>query len=788
VEGFAPLARRLRAARWPRRRWAQAALAAAGLLAGAVALAWAVPLPARLGEAPSVVVEWRDGGTAHVFLAPDGRWRPAVSLDAIDPAYVRALLRLEDRRFWLHPGVDPLAIARAAATNLARGRRVSGASTITMQLVRVLEPRPRTLRSKAVEALRALQLELRLSKRAILEAYLQYVPYGGNVEGVEAAALAFFGHRATALAPAELATLLAIPQDPNRRAPGPGRGARLTLARDAIAARLAGLGALPGGDGGLAEVRAASVPARSRPFPREAPHAAIWLRARSPGALRIRSTLDAGVQRVAERVLASAAPELRVGGVHNGAAVVVDHAAGEVRGLVGNLDFWDRGHGGQIAAFDTPRSPGSALKPVLYALAVERGIAGPRTLVPDVPLAFGAWAPRNFDGRFDGLVALEDALARSLNVPFVALLRELRVEPFLGALRAMGVGSLDPRPGHYGLSAAIGGIELTPLELAGIYATLAREGEHVPLRAVAAEGEPKPLRVLAPGAAWVTNRALALRDRPDFPSRRALTGAPAGVTWKTGTSFGHRDAWAAGSGPRHTAVIWLGNLDGTATRTLVGGEASAPLLFDLLEALADRAGAPPTVVAPPDLTWVEICALSGRPPTPACPHRTHAPALRTAVPSEPCALHRRVDVDLETGRALAPGCREGRSSESRTFVAWPASVRRWLRDRERALPEPPPLLDGCEHGGVRRPPEIVSPVAGQIALLAPGVAAERQEIALEADAAGPLSWFVDGEYLGTAPSDARLWWTPRPGRHELVAVDEAGLRARRVLEVRLRGR
>ncbi|HUL59089.1 MAG TPA: penicillin-binding protein 1C [Anaeromyxobacteraceae bacterium] len=778
------------------RAFRRVAVAAAGAVLLALALAWVVPLPARLAAPPSVVVEFRDGEPAHVFVAPDGRWRPEVRLREIDPAYLRALLRLEDRRFRWHPGVDPVAVLRAAAGNLAAGRRVSGASTLTMQLVRVLEPRPRTLRSKAIEALRALQLELRLSKDRILAAYLQFVPFGGNVEGVEAASLAFFGHRPTALSAAEIATLLAVPQDPNRRAPAPGHGALLGRARDAVAQRLAALGALPRGGGPaasdgalLAEIAATPVPPALRAFPRAAPHAAAWLRQLAPGEARIRTTLDAGAQRLAERVLQGAAPELRNQGIWNGAAVVVDHAAGEVRALVGNFDFRDGEHGGQVVAFAAPRSPGSTLKPFVYAMAIERGLAGPRTLVADVPAAYGGWSPKNFDGHFDGLVALDDALARSLNVPFVALLREVGVEPFLGALRGMGVRSLDPRPGHYGLSAAIGGVELSPLELAGLYATLARGGTWEELRVRPGPPRPEPARAIAAGAAWLAADALAKRDRPDFPSRRALTGAPAHVRWKTGTSFGHRDAWSAGFGPRHTAVVWLGNVDGTPSRALVGGEVAAPLLFDLLEGLADRAPAPSASVPPPDLVWVEVCALSGRPATPACPHRSAVPALRSAVPTEPCPFHRLVDVDLATGRALAPGCRDGRRFEPRPYVVWPASVRRWLRDADRTLPEPPALADGCARGGRRRAPQIVSPAPGQVALLVPGVDAARQEIPLEADAGeGRLSWFVDGEFLGEAAPEARLWWTPRPGRHELVVTDDAGLSARRALEVRERPR
>ncbi|MFL5351936.1 penicillin-binding protein 1C, partial [Archangium sp.] len=617
--------------RFSRKRLLQGALWLLGLTLAALAMAWLVPLPERLAAPHSVVVEYRDGTPAHVFLAPDERWRVPTVLDEVDAAYVHALLTLEDKRFQWHPGVDPLAVVRAAVTNVLRGRRVSGASTLTMQLVRVLEPRPRTLVSKAIESLRAAQLELRLSKQEILAAYLQFVPYGRNVEGVEAAALAYFGHRATHLSPAEMATLLAVPQNPNRRFPTPENAARLKAARDEVAQRLFDEQALPLGPEGarvtpeaaLAEVRATPVPSQLMPFPREAPHAAVWLRAQRPGQARLRTTLDAGSQRLVERVMREAAPELGAKGIHNGTAVVVDRERAEVVALVGNFDFFDTEHGGQLPGFAMTRSPGSALKPLIYALAIDQGLAGPEQLVADIPASYGTYAPRNFDGRFQGLVRLEDALSQSLNLPFVKLLQRLGVERFLGALRLSGVTSLHPDPGHYGLSAAVGGIELTPLEVAGVYLAIAENGHSRPLKLLeTGQSEPGAQALFSPGAAWLTRRALSLKDRPDFPARRKLTGLPLRVHWKTGTSFGHRDAWAAGSGPRQTAVVWVGNFDNSPSVHIVGAEAAGPLLFDILEGLGPRGRLEdPDAVVPSELTQVEVCAYSGHLPTEACTQR-----------------------------------------------------------------------------------------------------------------------------------------------------------------------
>jgi penicillin-binding protein 1C len=516
--------------------WLKVTLLAVAVTAAAgYAAAHLVPLPDRLQEADSQVITWRDGQAAHVFLSEDDKRRIPVELHRVDPAYVEALIALEDERFWDHPGVDPIAVGRATLSNIQHGRVVSGGSTITMQLVRLLEPRPRTLSSKVIEALRAIQLEMHMSKEEILEAYLRFVPYGGNLEGIESASLAYFGHSAAALSDAQIATLLAVPQNPGVYKPAMDNEADLEAARNKIVRKLLRDGAVDMGSGTHTRERtevvelieSEPVPTHIRPLPRQIPHVAYWLRQRRPDEVRVVTTLDRHLQKKAEDMLAAREARSRLRGIHNASVVLADHDAGEVRALVGNFDFVDDRHAGQIPGFDVQRSTGSLMKPFLYAQAIEEGRTAPGHLEADVPVTYGAYSPENFGYEYAGLVRMEDALARSLNVPFVNLLAEVGVARFADTLRQLGLHRLNPAPGEQGLSLAVGGVEATPLEVAELYAALANDGRETPLSVVAGDVEdgakPSPA-AFGEAAAWTTREALRRRDRPDFPARRRGTG------------------------------------------------------------------------------------------------------------------------------------------------------------------------------------------------------------------------------------------------------------------------
>lgn len=746
--------------------------------------AWIIPLPARLSSCPSSTVTFNDGIPAHVNLSCDDKWRLNARFDLIDKRYTASLVRFEDKRFWWHFGFDPFSLMRATFQNIRSGKVVSGASTLTMQLVRVLEPRPRTFSSKLVEILRAIQFEIRFSKRRIIEMYLEFAPYGKNIEGVTTASLAYFGHLPNHLSATEIAILLAVPQSPSDRYPTPRNKERLTSVSRNISSRLRDWEFQ---DNESFQFNAAMIPEKLIDFPRRIPHVVASLSDNLRDSPRIVSSIDLGIQNLAETILAGYRKKLSLQKINNASVLIVEHATGQVRAAIGNFDFWDDKNGGQIVGFKVRRSPGSTLKPVLYAMALDRGLALPETLVPDVPLEFVGFSPKNYDGFYSGLVTFERALSHSLNIPFVHMLSLIGVEDFLAVLRKLGFRSFSSDPHRYGLSSAVGGIEVTAEELAGLYSSFARGGAWMPLQWVdMKQYSSTSTPALSSGAVWMLKKGLSLRDRPDFPFRREINDKSAGIHWKTGTSFGFRDAWAAGFESKYTAVVWLGNFDHSPSAELVGSNSAAPILFDLLEGLGGFEAFVSKGSRPADVIEQRVCSFSGLPANAHCEHTQMSLGLAQKTDMPVCPFHIKVDVDLETGAALTPACRIDRNYESRVFLKMPRDVQRWLSDTGQIFPKLPELADFCENVSSHAPPEILSPEPDRTILLIRGMSPDVQRIALEAGlqaSAAKASWFVNGEYLGTVSGHTRLWWTPSLGEHEFTLTDERGQSARRTVKV-----
>jgi penicillin-binding protein 1C len=550
------------------------ALAVSALLALTVALDLYLkslgPLDLLSARSGSTIVVDRDGRLLRPFAMPNGRWRLPVTHGQVDPRYLAMLIACEDVRFLRHDGVDLIALGRAALQMATHGRIVSGASTLTMQVARLMEPRERSVSAKLRQVARAIEIEQRISKDGVLDRYLMLAPFGGNLEGVRAASLAYFGKEPGRLTIGEAALLVALPQAPEARRPD-----RHTEAARASRAHVLDR-AVERGIISSMEAQAANqepVPTARLEFPRLAAHAAEEAVAADGKAQQIRLSLDARLQRKLESLAKEHAE--RLGPKLSVAIVALDNASGEIRARVGAANFADSASDGAVDMSLKPRSPGSALKPFIYAMAFEQGLAHPETILFDRPARYGAYAPQDFDLGFQGPVTARRALQQSLNLPAIELLNDIGAQPFLARLHSAGAGIVLPRDTPVGLAIGLGGLGISLVDLARLYAGLARGGE-APALYERLDGAPaiQPARRVTDSVAAYYIEDI-LRGSPPPPN--ALSGR---IAFKTGTSYGFRDALAIGFDKLTTVAVWVGRPDNGPTPGLIGRETAAPILFD----------------------------------------------------------------------------------------------------------------------------------------------------------------------------------------------------------------
>ncbi|QDM17302.1 penicillin-binding protein 1C [Tardiphaga sp. vice352] len=550
--------------------------AAVAVIVGVVAAAWVHslgPLPLAQAKQISTTVVDRNGRLLRAYAMADGRWRlPVNAKTSVDPTYLDLLQTYEDKRFQQHHGVDPLALGRAALQFVRRGQIVSGGSTITMQLARLLEPRQqRSVTAKIRQAVRAFQLEQQLSKDEILDLYLELAPFGGNLEGIRAASIAYFGKEPKRLSLAESALLVALPQSPETRRLD-RHPATARIARDRVLDRMVREGRVSAAD--ASQAKAVAVPKLRKPMPVLAPHSADQAIATIKDRPIIRLSLDAGIQRALESLARDRAAAL--GSNISVGIIAVDNDSGDILAHVGSPDYFDDRRAGQVDMTRAVRSPGSTLKPFIYGLAFEDGFVHPDSLIEDRPVRFGAYAPENFDMSFQGTVPVRKALQLSLNVPAIALLDRVGASRLSSRLRQAGGHLILPSGEAPGLAMGLGGVGITLRDLVQLYASLARGGSGKPLREILqADGgdDREMLRLMDPVAAWQVGHVLLGTPPPENAAANRLA-------FKTGTSYGYRDAWSVGFDGRMTIGVWVGRPDGAPVPGLVGRTAAAPILFD----------------------------------------------------------------------------------------------------------------------------------------------------------------------------------------------------------------
>ena len=688
-------------------------------------LGWMVCLPRDLfkGTLYSTVVESAEGELLGARIAADGQWR-FPPCDTVPERFATALVQFEDRQFWWHPGVNPVAMGRALIQNARSGHVVSGGSTLTMQVIRLSRQKERTVWQKIVESVLATRLELRCRKRTILALYASHAPFGGNVVGLEAAAWRYFGRPASELSWAEAATLAVLPNAPSTLHLSRGRE-ELLAKRNRLLHRLLEHGDL------TADTYEAALEEPLPDAPLPLPSYASHFVERCPKGVRTRTSIRLPLQKAVSAVADRQSDDLAKEGVADLAVVVFDNATGEIVAYVGNASPERERSGVQVDIAASPRSTGSILKPFLYAAALQEGEILPRTLLPDIPVNLGGFAPQNFDRQYYGAVPAAEALARSLNIPAVFLLRQYGVPKFHALLQSLGLTTLTQSPGYYGLSLILGGGEGRLDEITAAYSKLATSSTL---------------------AAWYTLDALKEVNRPDELDWRLIRSVRK-AAWKTGTSYGFRDAWAVGMTPAYTIGVWAGNADGHGVPGLTGARTAGPVLFDILNLL------PPSDVwfsePLPDTetrsavsggaVWARVCTDSGMLATPDCPS---APLLipEAGLQSEPCPYHR-------TGE----------------FVLTPTME--WFYKPHH------PEYSGARNSVSTQEIEFIYPQSGSTLYLPRQLSGQVEGAVFRVahhNADATLWWHLDQTYVGETRYMHELRLAPEAGRHTLTVVDGDG--------------
>lgn len=737
---------------------------------------WLLPEP-DLYSLSGYSTAWfdRQGKLLRLELAPDDRYRLKVPLSKVSPAMQQATLLYEDQDFYHHGGVDLLALLRAGWQTYILGERRIGGSTLTMQVARLRFGCPHTLTGKLVQILRAIQIERHYSKREILAAYFNLAPYGRNIEGVAAASLIYFDKPASELTLPESMALSVVPQNPVRRNPTSKAGyAELVKARARLFQRWLEIHPADADRREQLELPLAIRPPEALPF--RAPHFINGLKG-GPG--DVNTSLDLSLQQLLESHIARYVARRDKEGIHNAAALLLDSRTMEVKALVGSADFFNRKIAGQVDGTRAKRSPGSALKPFAYALAMDQGLIHPMSLLKDAPRRFGAYTPENFDQAFLGPILARDALIRSRNVPAVNITAGLRQPGLYGFLQQAGISGMRG-PDHYGLALVLGDMEVTMQELVRLYAMLANGGRLKPL-VMLRDGKPLPEGkvLLSPEAAFITLKIL--QDNPP-PRREHLPGALVKrhrIAWKTGTSYAFRDAWSVGLAGPWVLAVWVGNFDGAGNQAFIGRSAAGPLLFDLFDAIDKvRGDLDQPVLSRRGLNVAQIpmCSDTGDLPGRYCPHTTPGWFIPGVSPIKVSTVYRAIPIDRASGKRACYYNPE--SSRFEVYEFWPSDLLRIFRQAGVIRRSPPPYLERCtlEQQSMGLAPKISSPVSRvTYTLRANRLSSERIPFEAVTDAdVKTLYWFVDNRLVGQAGAGDVFFWQAEAGDYTVSVLDDHG--------------
>ncbi|UCC80884.1 MAG: penicillin-binding protein 1C [Candidatus Zixiibacteriota bacterium] len=744
------------------------------LLAGILADRVLFPLPKNLLKRPdSTFVYSRNHQLMGCFISSDEYWRKPVKLDDISPLLTKSVLACEDQWFYYHPGFNIVSLTSAAVDNIKAGKIIRGGSTITMQIARMIEPKPRTLKSKIVEILRAVQLELHYSKKELLEFYFNLAPYGGNIEGVGAASFFYFGKTPLELTPAQAAFLTVLPRSPEEIRPDKDLQACLN-ARNRVLKVMLNKGLIDEKKYGSALTEKIAVKRTERPV--TAPHLCreLALARADPG--EIISSIDLDIQTACENLLNKRARRLAEKDIHNASIVVLDNATGEVLALVGSIDFFNDKYSGQVNGALAARSPGSTLKPFAYALALDKGLISPKMYLEDLPVYYCGYSPQNYDDTYRAVVSVTDALQLSLNVAAVNVTARAGLKGFFDFLQKGGLSTIKGKYYDYGLPLVLGSCEVRLLDLTNLYRALANGGIYAPYSLLPNLSETSSDTLFSEGSSYIIAEILSDLARPEFPASWEFAENIPKIAWKTGTSYGRKDAWSIGFNPRYTIGVWVGNFSARPSPELIGVDAAAPILFEIFSAVTSKTEGR-WFSRPENVGIRDVCCVSGLVPNPYCKSTMEEYYLPGISWSQRCNIHKEILLDKNTGNQLCRHCLKDKWCEYDTLVVWPAKIATWLGKTGSLVQNVPAHNPDCRGASFGDRPIINSPRDDVAYFIRENIPPDLQCIMLDASVTSGtrrLYWFIDGYLHSTLEPGDKAFYVPEPGDHNIVCSDDLG--------------
>ncbi len=734
-----------------------------------------LPDASEMGEKSySKVICDKEGGILRVFLNDDQQWflPPDQGLVIPEKLY-KCVTEYEDRFFKYHPGVNPVAIVNALVDNIKSDKIVRGGSTLTMQLVSLSNPKPRSYWNKFCEMLLAIKLEILYSKQEILRMYLERAPYGGNVIGFKAACMKYYRKLPNELSWGEAATLAVLPNAPGLITPGKNH-TLLVRKRNILLERLHAAEVIDQGE--LHIARNEPVPEESAVFNIKAPHFTRFVKQNTPDKDVVKTTLNSHLQALAEAIVKEYAGELNNLGIQNCSAIITETKTGKIRAWVGSQDFWDSSVNGQVDGVTAQRSTGSVLKPFLYAAAIDQGILLPETLMNDVPSYYGTFSPENASHTFSGLVRASEALVNSLNVPAVRLLKKYGLYSFYSFLKRAGIESLFRSADDYGLTLIIGGSEISLLELSGLYNGLGNSGEFKKAAYLENEGDEQSVKLLSKGACYLIVETLKDLKRTGSDRYWDVFDGKRQIAWKTGTSYGHRDAWAAGVTPKWTVCVWAGNFTGEMNPQIVGASSAGPLMFRLFE-LLDEDEKEWFETPLQDIEPVTLCAETGFTAGENCKHTINGWKPVSAPHLPTCPYHKKIFVSKTKGYQVCSMCWDREDVKDSIVLEYPPHVIEYLAANGREVPVIPAHNPDCETRRVTPHLEIVYPDAGTELFIPRDASGKYQKVILKAAHNKPdtkIYWYLNEKYISTTKSIHNISIDIQEGKYSLSLIDEYG--------------